>query len=225
MDNIKISVVIPTKNEAPTLREIIKGVKKYATEVIVIDGNSTDDTVKIAEEEGVKIFMQPDKGKGGAIRMGIEKSEGDIIVFIDGDGSHDADDIPKLINPIINDTADMVIGSRISGGSDELHGNVDRCLRSIGSAIIGGIINLRWKQNLTDAQNGFRALRAKMARTLDLKEKITTIEQEMTIKVIKKGYRISEVPSHEYERKFGESSIRLRKVWFRYIYSIIKNLF
>jgi len=86
-------------------------------------------------------------------------------------------------------------------------------------------INLRWKQKLTDSQNGFRAIRRDVVCSLGLKENITTIEQEMTMKCLKKGYIVSEVPTHEYARQYGESSIKLWKVWFRYIYSFVKNLF
>ena len=117
------------------------------------------------------------------------------------------------------------IGSRGRGGSDELHGDVEKLLRMMGSDLILIAINLRWKQNLTDSQNGFRAIRTEVARSLDLKENITTIEQEMTMKCLKQGYRVSEVPTHEYKRQFGESTIKLPKVAFRYVYSFLANLF
>ena len=119
----------------------------------------------------------------------------------------------------------LVIGSRGKGGSDELHGDIDKYLRLIGSALINLIINIRWKQKLTDAQNGFRAIKANVAKSLNLKEDITTVEQEMVMKALKKGYKVSEVPSHEYARKHGTSVIMLKKVWLRYIYSLFKNLF
>lgn len=221
----KVSVVIPAKNEAPTIRDIIKGVKKYAFEVLVIDGNSKDDTAKIAEDEGTTVYRDTGKGKGLALRLGIEKARGDIIVFIDADGSHDPEDIPKLIAPIYpNDEADLVIGSRGRGGSDELQGDVDMCMRHIGGEIINLLIDLRWKAGITDAQNGFRAIKASLAKSLDLKERITTIEQEMLMKVLKKGFRVSEVATHEYARKYGTSVIDLRKAWFRYLYCLFKNL-
>ena len=226
MENVKVSVVIPAKNEATTIRDIIKESKKYAFEVLVIDGNSQDATRKIAEEEGAKVFQDSGTGKGKAVRLGIEKAQGDIIVLIDADGSHDARDIPKLVAPIgLKDGVDMVIGSRGKGGSDELHGDIDKCIRLLGSIIINLLINLMWGQKLTDVQNGFRAIKASVAKSLNLKENITTIEQEMVMKSLKKGYRIGEIPSHEYERKHGTSAIVLKKVWFRYIYSLIKNLF
>ena len=150
---------------------------------------------------------------------------GDIIVFIDADGSHDPDDIPELIKPIIEGRVDHMTASRMRGGSDELHGDFSKFFRMMGSDIITLGINYRFNVRLTDCQNGFRAIKTEVARKLDLKENITTIEQEMIIKTLKKGYSMGEIPSHEYERKYGESCISLQKVWFRYVYSWLKYLF
>ena len=133
------------------------------------------------------------------------------VVYLDADGSHDPKDIPALVEPIKKGEADLVIGSRGRGGSDELHGDVEKLLRMIGSDIILIGINLRWKQHLTDSQNGFRAIRTDVMRLLDTKENITTIEQEMTMKALKNGLRVSETPTHEYARKYGDSTIQSRE--------------
>jgi glycosyltransferase involved in cell wall biosynthesis len=222
---MKVTVIIPTKNEERSIEKIISRCQKHADELLVVDGHSSDNTRKIAEELGVRAVLDNGKGKGDGLRVGIQEAKGDIIVFIDADGSHDPEDIPRLVKPIQEDKADLVVGSRGMGGSDELHGDVEKLLRMIGSDIILIGINKRWKVHLTDSQNGFRAIRTKVARQLKLKENITTIEQEMTMKCLKKGFRVDEVPTHEYKREFGESVIRLKKVWFRYIWSFIKNLF
>jgi dolichol-phosphate mannosyltransferase len=222
---MKITVVIPTKNEEKTLEEIITKCQAHADEMLVVDGHSKDSTREIAQKLGVKVVLDHGKGKGDGLRVGINEANGDVLVFIDADGSHDPDDIPKLVKPILEGKADLVIGSRGKGGSDELHGDVEKLLRMIGSDIILIGINKRWKVHLTDSQNGYRAIRTEVARQLDLKENITTIEQEMTMKCLKKGFIIDEVPTHEYERKYGKSVISLRKVWFRYIWSFVKNLF
>ena len=221
----KITVVIPTKNEEKTIAEIINRCKVHGDEIMVVDGHSEDNTRAIAQKEGAKVVLDNGKGKGDGLRVGINEASGDVLVFIDADGSHDPDDIPKLVKPILEDKADLVIGSRGKGGSDELHGDVEKLLRMIGSDIILIGINKKWKVHLTDSQNGFRAIRTEVARQLNLKENITTIEQEMTMKCLKKGFIVDEVPTHEYERKHGKSVISLRKVWFRYIWSFIKNLF
>jgi len=221
----KITVVIPTRNEEPTIAEIIEGCKPYADEVLVIDGHSTDKTREIAKESGVRVEFDHGKGKGEALRTALEIAKGDIVVFIDADGSHDPNDIPKLVQPIVEGKADMVVGSRGKGGSDELHGDLAKFVRMIGSDLICLAINYRFNVRLTDSQNGFRAIRRDVAVILGLKENITTIEQEMTIKCLKKGYKIAEVPTHEYERKYGASVINVWRVWPRYIWSVVKNIF
>ena len=220
-----ISVVIPARNEERNIDFIIKNTLPFCNEIIVVDGHSKDRTAQIAQSYGVRIVKDNKKGKGDAVRVGAHAANYNITVFMDADGSHDPVDIPRLTEPIIRGEADLVVGSRGTGGSDELHGDIEKLLRMIGSDIILIGINMRWKQKLTDSQNGFRAIRTEVIRSLGLKENITTIEQEMTMKCLKKGYRVGEVPAHEYERKHGESTIKLRKVWFRYIYSFIKNIF
>lgn len=219
-----VTAVIPARNEEMNISDIITRTRPVADEVVVVDGHSKDRTAAIAESLGVRVVKDNRKGKGDAIRVGADAARYDIVVFLDADGSHDPADIPRLVEPIKKGEADLVIGSRGRGGSDELHGDIEKLMRLVGSDLILIGINWRWKQNLTDSQNGYRAVRTEVMRSLGTKENITTIEQEMTMKCLKKGYRVSEVPSHEYARKHGVSTIKLKKVWFRYIYSFLKNL-
>jgi len=220
-----ITVIIPTLNEEVTICRIIEGCKPYADEIIVVDGHSQDRTRQLTREMGVKVILDRQKGKGEALRTSIRHARGDIIVFIDADGSHTPSEIPKLVRPILSGEADHVTGSRLIGGSSELHGGFDECFRLMGSSFITACINWKFKTRLSDSQNGFRAIRTDVIRQLDLKENITTIEQEMIIKTLKHGFRMAEVPSHEHKRVAGYSKISLQKVWFRYIYSVIKYLF
>ncbi len=221
---VGVTVVIPARNEEQNIGDMIKKSKPFCDELIVVDGHSTDKTQQIAESFSVRVVKDNKKGKGDAIRVGAAAAGHEVTVFIDADGSHDPTDIPLIVEPIRRGEADLIIGSRGKGGSDELHGDIPKLLRLVGSDLILIGINLRWGQDLTDSQNGFRAIRTKVIQSLKLKENITTIEQEMTMKCLKKGYIVSEVPTHEYARKYGESTIKLRKVWFRYIYSFLKNL-
>jgi dolichol-phosphate mannosyltransferase len=222
---LKTSVVIPTLNEDQTIAEIIEGCKPYADEIIVVDGHSRDMTREVSADHGAKVILDNKKGKGEAIRHVIDFVSGDIIVFIDADGSHDSKDIPKLVEPIKKGEADHVSASRLIGGSSELHGGFDECFRLMGSSFITACINWKFKVRLSESQNGFRAIKTSVIKQLDLRENITTIEQEMIMKTLKKGFRMAEVPSHEYERKKGSSKISLRKVWFRYVYTLVKYLF
>jgi len=220
-----ISIVIPAKNEERTIAEIVRSALIYSTDVLVIDGNSTDNTAEIAKAAGARVINILPKGKGHALCGSIEHIKNPITVFMDADGSHIPEDIPKIVEPIIEGKADHVSGSRLLGGSDELHGTFDETLRLMGSSFITACINWKFKVRLSESQNGFRAIRTDVLRKLNLKEKITTIEQEMIIKTLKLGYRMAEVPSHERRRFFGESNIKLSRVSFRYVYSFIKYLF
>jgi dolichol-phosphate mannosyltransferase len=221
----KISVVIPTLNEEATVGDIIKGCMPHADEIILVDGHSRDKTREIANKLGIKVILDHKKGKGEAIRTAVSHVSGDIIVFIDADGSHTPEDIPKLIEPILRNEADHVSASRLIGGSSELHGGFDECFRLMGSSFITACINWKFNVRLSESQNGFRAIRTDVIRQLDLRENITTIEQEMIIKTLKKGFRMAEIPSHEHKRAAGYSKISLRKVCFRYVYSLIRYLF
>ena len=225
MNPNRISIVIPAKNEENTIAEIVKSVLQYSDDVIVIDGSSVDKTAEYAKAAGARVIDIPPIGKGNAICGSIEHIKNQITVFMDADGSHIAEDIPKLVEPILEGEADHVSASRLLGGSDELHGTFDETFRLMGSSFITACINWKFKIKLSESQNGFRAIRTDVLRKLNLKEIITTIEQEMIIKTLKLGYRMAEVPSHERRRFFGESNISLRKVSFRYVYSFIKYLF
>src|SRR5437762_1934681 len=103
-----ISVVIPTLNEETTLADVIQRCRPFADEIIVVDGNSTDHTADIARANGVPFIQQKGRGKGSALRQSSQFARGDILVFIDADGSHMPEDIPKLTEPIKNNKADLV---------------------------------------------------------------------------------------------------------------------
>ena len=221
----KVSLVILARNEAESIGSVISSGTEFAGEIVVVDGHSTDGTREIAENLGAKIVLDNREGKGDAIRIAADVVENEVVVFIDADGSHFPGEIPSLCRDILKGDADLVIGSRGRGGSDELHGDIEKLIRMIGSDLILIGINMRFGVFLTDSQNGFRAIRTSVLKKLPLREKITTIEQEMTMKALKLGYSVSEVPSHEYARYHGSSTIKLSKVWWRYIYSFLRNLF
>jgi len=220
----RITIVIPAKDEARNLPWVLERVKPFGGEIIVVDGNSQDDTREIAAAAGARVILDDGTGKGEALRTGAREASGDIVVFIDADGSHDPDTIPAMVAPILAGEADLVIGSRMRGGSDELHSSIAEVIRLFGSGLITVTINYRFGIRMTDYQNGFRAIRRDLMLSLCTKELTFTIEQEMAIKALRRNARLVEVPAHEYRRHSGKSHIVVWRVGPRYVWCLLKNI-
>lgn len=218
-------IVVPTKNEAKTLGEVVDGCKVHSQKILVLDGNSHDDSAQIGRDHGAEVHAHPGRGKGAAIRYAQTLvPEESVVLFIDADGSHDPGDIPRIVEPILAGSADHVTGSRLTGGSDELHGSFNEFLRLMGSSFITACINWRYHALLSDSQNGFRALHGRIFKKLKLRSNSTAIEQEMIMQTLKKGFRMAEVPAHESRRRFGKSNIKLSRDFLKYGYCLLKGL-
>lgn len=204
---MRVTAIVPTKNEAEGIAAVVDSLRPFVDEILVVDGHSTDGTREAAEAAGARVILDNNKGKGDAYWVGIQNANGAILVFIDADGSHDVNDVPVLIKPIVEDAADLVIASRHKGGSDEWKGDVDTWLRAVGSGFLSVVINKRWGSNLTDVLNGFRAARREAALTAGLRAHDFDVEQHMIAQFLKHGFRVTEVASHERCRKWGRSKL------------------
>lgn len=191
-------------------------------DILVSDGASRDETIERAEACGARVVRDGGGGKGVAIRRSRAELTGDVTVLIDADGSHDPEDIPKLVAPILEGRADHVSGSRLLGGSSELHGGFDEWARLAGSSFITACINRRYDVRLSDSQNGFRAIRTDVLQSLTLRSRHTTIEQEMLVATLRAGHRVTEVPTHEHRRKAGESHISVWRDGPSYVLSLAR---
>lgn len=218
----RLTVLIPAKNEAATIEEVVRGAGLFAGDVLVMDGSSTDATAERARAAGARVVTEGGRGKGRAIRESITHLRGEVTVFMDADGSHDPEDIPRLVAPILTGAADHVSGSRLLGGSSELHGGFDEWARLAGSSFITACINKRYGVRLSDSQNGFRAIRTAVLRELKLRSRHTTIEQELIVATLRRGYVVGEVPTHEHPRKAGSSHISIWRDGYRYVLSLIE---
>lgn len=219
-----LTVVIAAKNEARTVGEVVGCSRRFASQVLVVDGRSTDDTGAVARAAGAEVIADRGCGKGEALRLAVPHIRNPITVFVDADGSHVVTDIPALVEPIRSGEADHVTASRLLGGSSELHGGFDEFLRLSGSSFITACINWRFGVRLSDSQNGFRAVRTSVLRELNLGAKGTTIEQEMVMRTLRLGYRIVERPSHERARAFGQSHVNVYRDAPAYVWCLVKHL-
>jgi len=226
MENRKytISLIIPAKNEEGGIAELIELSKNFVDEIIVIDGHSTDRTRELALAKGAKVFLDNKKGKGDAYKVGIKEASGDIIVFIDADGSHDPEQIPALVEPLMKDEADFVIGSRFKGGSDEWKGDVNTYVRAVGGGLLVLMINFIWKSGLTECLNGFRAIKRSAALQLVLKANDFDIEQHMLVQCLKKKFKVKEVATHEYMRKWGTSKLPTYKKAYLFFWRLFLDM-
>jgi dolichol-phosphate mannosyltransferase len=206
------SIVVMAKNEGLNLPCVVKELLRRFTFdkiTVVLDGD-VEPAAGFLTENHVKFIKGPNQGKGAALRTAIRLLESDILVFMDADGSHQPHEIESLLDPLMNDEADMVIGSRFLGGSEELSGNMSDVLHLLGNVVGNAVINVLWNRTgrrITDAHYGFRAVKRAPFLPLALKENKFSIEQEMVIRCLKKRCRIVEVPSFELKRKYGKSHI------------------
>ncbi len=219
-----VSIIIPTKDEGEGLQRILDSVKGAGQEILVVDGRSKDDTRAIAERNGAIYLLDHGLGRGDAVRMGIEAAKGDILLFFDADGSHEANDIPALLAPLLEDKADMVITSRRLGGSYDLDMSFMGIVRSAGSDFLAVLLNHRFKTNYSDILYSFRAIKKTTAVGLDLRANDFCIEQEMVAKCLRRGFRLMEIPSREKARGWGKSKLKTI-MGVKFIFELLRVLY
>jgi len=206
-DQIKISAVILAREEEATIERVVAGALPHADEVLVVDGHSRDRTRELAAAAGARVVLDRGRGKGDGYRVGLAEARGEVVVFMDADCSHDPADIPKLAAPILENRLDLVIASRWRGGSDDVRPNLSHFLRDFGGNLLSMIISARFRMEVTDCLNGFRALRRDLGLRLGLTADDFDVEHEMVMKALKQGLRVGEVGSHEYARAGGVSKL------------------
>ncbi|MBI3736257.1 glycosyltransferase family 2 protein [Candidatus Sumerlaeota bacterium] len=222
--NLRSAVVILAKDESRTIGAIVRDARPFAHEIWLFDGHSKDDTARLAEDAGAKVRLDPGRGKGSAIRFALDEVKTDIVILMDGDGSHDPGEIPAMVRPLIHSRADLCVGSRFTGGSDELSVDLPQLIRTIGNISMNIAVNMRWGVRLTDTLNGFRAVRREAALSIGLRENRHTIEQEMVMKMLRYGYKVMNTPTHEYARIYGKSHINIWREWPIFVGCVVRNV-
>jgi len=217
---IDVSVIIPAFNEASVIGEIIAKIRstmdnlKLSYEVLVIDDGSKDDTAFKARQAGATVFSHPHNiGNGAAVKTGIRRARGKILVMMDGDGQHNPEDIPRLLETM--DRYDMAVGARTGDSDTYFHRNIANKLYNIFASYI-------CKMKIRDLTSGFRAIKKDIARQfLSLLPNTFSYPTTLTMAVLRSGYSLAYVPI-KANRRTGKSKIRLLRDGSRFFLIIVK---
>ena len=230
--SLKLSVIIPVYNEEKTIGAVIGSVQKVALkdikkEIIIVDDFSTDNTRKILlglMDSNLKTFFhQKNQGKGTAIRTGLKHVTGDIILIQDADLEYNPSEYGKLLIPIIDDNKNVVYGTRLEYIKHNVK-NMNR-LHFIGNIFLTHITNLFYNTRITDMETGYKVFRKGVIDKIKLKAKRFDFEPEITAKILKKGYKICEVPITFKARKFNEGKKITWRDGIKALFYLIKYRF
>jgi glycosyltransferase involved in cell wall biosynthesis len=223
--NIKILAIIPAYNEATHIETIVEKTQQYVDQVVVIDDGSTDGTGVIAEAAGAAVVVHEcNWGKGAAIRSAFQIARSispEAVVLLDGDGQHDPQEIPLLLEPVLGGKADMVVGSRF------LRGNHIPRYRRLGLTVLTLTTNIGSGISITDTQSGFRSFSARAIEGMGLREQGFAVESEMQFRAGRLKLRVVEVPiGANYDDRAKRSPvIHGFGVLFKVLNLILRNCF
>ena len=214
---VKVSVVIPAFNEAQSIGDLISRIRNLYPdfEIIVIDDGSTDDTGAVAKNSGATVYSHPyNIGNGAAVKSGIRIASGNILVFMDGDGQHDPEDIAKLLEYLPE--FDMVVGARSKADHASLG-------RTFGNTAYNWLASYVAKFRVEDLTSGFRAVKADIAHNLlYLLPNTYSYPTTLTLSVLRKGRTVKYVPVKAKKRRSGKSGINIFKDGIRFFMIIVK---
>ena len=203
---MKTAVLIPCYNEALTIKKVIEDFSKELPEatIYVYDNNSSDQTVRIAKEAGAVVSFENKQGKGNVVRTMFREIDADIFVMVDGDDTYPAEEVHKLIQPIIEEKMDMVIGDRLSNGT--YYKENKRPFHDFGNNLVRGLINHLFHSNIKDIMTGYRAFSRRFAKCMPVISDGFQIETEMTIFSLVYRLNVKEVPIVYRDRPEGSYS-------------------
>jgi hypothetical protein len=217
----KVSVVVPAMNEAQNIGTVLKQLPEDLHEVILVDGNSEDDTIEAARSAypEIRVLVQSGRGKGDAFRTGFAAVTGNLVVMLDADGSADPAEIPRFV-AALEAGADFAKGSRYlpGGGSTDITG-----LRSFGNKVLSGSANLLHGTHFTDLCYGYNAFWARCLPFIALDVPGFEVETLINLRIAGAGMKITEVPSYELDRIHGESNLNTFRDGFRVLGTILSE--
>jgi len=209
-EDLIVSVVIPAFKEGKTIQKVIRDLRSsssYNTQIIVVDGYSNDGTEEIVKDENADFVSESRIGYGRAIKTGIDHAKGDVVVIIDADDTYEACDIDKLVQPLLQDEADVCLASRLGGTL--LPGAMPN-MNLFGNRMFTSMYNVIYGQNVSDTQTGFRALTKEAIAHLDLYSDGMGLSTVFLTEAAKRGFRITEFPT-VYRPRNNHSKSKLNR--------------
>ena len=223
---MRVSFIVPAYNEEATIGEVLARLDRLDLDhqIIVVDDGSTDGTAAVVERwstsrPNVALIRQSNRGKGAAIRAAIPHLDGEITVIQDADMEYDPADVPSLIEPIERGAADVVFGSRLSGGRPQ---RAYLFWHLVGKRVLSLVTNVLYNTTLSDMETGYKAFRTDVLRLLDLHEDDFAIEPEITAKVCRQKLRIYQLPVAYYGRTFEEGKKITWRHGFRALWVLVR---
>jgi glycosyltransferase involved in cell wall biosynthesis len=205
---VRVSFLVPAYNEAATIVELLDRVAalELDKQIVVVDDGSTDGTGDLVDRwregrDGLVLVRQENRGKGAAVRAAIPHADGEIVVIQDADLEYDPVDVPALIEPIERGVADVVFGSRLTGGRPQ---RAYLFWHLLGNKFLSLLTNVLYNTTLSDMETGYKAFRTEVLRSLDLRQNDFGIEPEITAKICKRKLRVYELPIAYYGRTYAE---------------------
>ena len=218
-----VSVVIPTLNEAGTIREILTTIHKevaYPKEIIVVDGNSTDGTKEIVKDTNFcRLIVESRRGYGLALRTGMNLAKGNVVVMVDGDGTYEVRHINMLLNKLVEKDADLCMATRMYDPKKAMG-----FMNFVGNKVITFCFDLLYGEFLSDTQSGFRAISRDAIGRVDFHEDDMSYATEMLVKFAKEDFKMVEVPSTYKSRKYGRTKLRKFKSGIEIFTTMLKGL-
>src|SRR3989442_2225161 len=203
-----VSLVVPVYNEGASLEDVLRRVYELPlrTEVIAVDDGATDETVSILrwfeESKGLTVLQHDrNRGKGAAVRTGIARTTGEVVVIQDADMEYDPSDVIELIRPIVEGYAEVVYGSRLTGGRPQ---RAYMFWHLVGNRVLALLTNILWNTTLSDMETGYKAFRGELVRGFELTEEDFRIEPELTANVLDRKLRLYQLPIAYYGRAYDE---------------------
>ncbi len=220
----EVTVIVPVYNEVKTILEVVRRVASQpnVTEIVIVDDCSRDGTRELLQRTAFPpyihvLYHEKNMGKGAGIRTGVQAATKDIIIIQDADLEYNPSDFPVVLRPILEGDADVVYGSRFLGThrSFMLH-------HYLGNRFLSLVTNVLYNNMLTDMETGYKAFRAPIIKSLRIRSNRFDFEPEITAKVLKRGYRIYEVPIYYAGRDYAEGKKITWRDGFAAIWALLR---